>query len=45
MSASNAPFGANSSTLPATRLLSIDCLAMSLGSYPPSQVFPASPNP
>lgn len=44
MSSTNAPFGALSSTLPGTRLLSIDCLSMSLGAYPASQVFPASPS-
>lgn len=44
LSSSNAPHGANTSTLPATRLLSIDCLSMSLGSYPATQVFPAVPS-
>ncbi len=41
----NATHGPSASTLPSTRLLSIDCVSMSLGSYPPGQVFPTPGDP
>lgn len=45
LTAGNNPHGAQGSTLPATELLSIDCLSASLGPYPPGSVFPPSPAP
>jgi uncharacterized repeat protein (TIGR01451 family) len=45
LSATNNPHGANGSTLPNTRLQSIDCLSTGLGTYPPGSVFPSLPLP
>ncbi len=39
----NYPLGWAASTLPGTELLAIDCVSMSLGGYPPSDVFPNPP--
>jgi len=45
LSASNHPIGAAGSTLPNTELLAIDCISVSLGTYPIGSVFPATPAP
>ena len=39
----NNPIGPEGSTLPATELLSIDCVSADLGAYPPGSVFPSTP--
>lgn len=45
LTASNNPHGSQGSSLPGTKLLAIDCLSTSLGSWPPGAVFPSSPAP
>lgn len=41
----NNPYGGMASSIPGTRLVSIDCTAWSLGSYPLAEVFPGTPAP
>lgn len=43
LSLTNNPHGAMASSIPGTRLVSIDCVSMLLGSYPAAGVFPSAP--
>lgn len=45
LSSTNNPYGPMASTIPGTQLVAIDCVSMALGSYSPSEVFPAVPAP